>query len=89
MHVQALGFNAIRMPFSMKDLWGLKPRVFNWECAEVSPQTFVKSVTDPAVPYAASAKASIDLMRNYAADAHASSTSGQRHLLCARCRSRE
>jgi hypothetical protein len=53
--VQALGFNAIRMPFSMKDLWGLKPRVFNWECAEVSPQTFVKSVTDPAVPYASSA----------------------------------
>ena len=53
--MQALGFNAIRMPFSMKDLWGLKPRVFNWECAAVSPQTFVKSVTDPAVPYASSA----------------------------------
>lgn len=43
------------MPFSMKDLWGLKPRVFNWECAAVSPQTFVKSVTDPAVPFASSA----------------------------------
>lgn len=53
--MQALGFNAIRLPFSMKDLWGLKPRVFNWDCAVVSPQTFVKSVTDPAVSFPSSA----------------------------------
>ena len=48
---QALGFNAVRMPFSFKDLWGLKPRTFNWECALVSAQTFLQSVTDPAVPF--------------------------------------
>lgn len=60
-HVQALGYNAIRMPFSMKDLWTLKPRVFNWDCAAVTPQAFLQSVTDPAVPFPSSAQSALEL----------------------------
>ncbi len=39
----------------MTDLWGLKPRLFNWDCAVATPQAFLKSVTDPAIPYPSSA----------------------------------
>lgn len=49
--IKALGFNAVRMPFSMKDLWGLRPRMFDWQCEVASAQAFLRSVTDPVVNY--------------------------------------
>ena len=48
--MKLLGFNAIRMPFSMQDLYYATPRDFQWQyCTNVDGPTFLKSVTNPNV----------------------------------------
>ena len=48
--MKLLGFNAIRMPFSMQDLYHATPRDFHWQyCTNVDGPTFLKSVTNPHV----------------------------------------
>ena len=48
--MKLLGFNAIRMPFSMQDLYYATPRDFQWQyCTNVDSPTFMKSVTNPNV----------------------------------------
>ena len=49
--MKLLGFNAIRMPFSMQDLYYATPRDFEWQyCTNVDDATFLASVTNPNVP---------------------------------------
>ena len=48
--MKLLGFNAIRMPFSMQDLYHATPRDFQWQyCTNVDGPTFLQSVTNPHV----------------------------------------
>ena len=49
--MKLLGFNAIRLPFSMQDLFYANPRDFKWQyCTNVDSPTFLSSVTNPKVP---------------------------------------
>lgn len=49
--MKLLGFNAIRLPFSMQDLFFATPRDFKWQyCTNVDSNTFLTSVTNPTVP---------------------------------------
>ncbi len=49
--MRLLGFNAIRMPFSMQDLYYATPRDFEWQyCTNVDDAAFLASITNPTVP---------------------------------------
>ena len=61
--MKLLGFNAIRMPFSMQDLYYATPRDFQWQyCTNVDDATFIASVTNPNVPPPKSALCSWTLL---------------------------
>lgn len=48
--MQLLGFNAIRLPFSFKDLYDLAPRNYASSCQIPSQSTIQASVTNPSQP---------------------------------------
>ncbi|HSX37466.1 MAG TPA: cellulase family glycosylhydrolase, partial [Chlamydiales bacterium] len=47
--MQLLGFNAVRLPFSFKDLNGLSPKVYSQTAAQATQSEIQASVTDPSV----------------------------------------
>ncbi len=47
--MQLLGCNAVRLPFSFKDVFGLAPRNYNLPTMAVSQSVIKASVTDPSV----------------------------------------
>ncbi|MBA2727273.1 MAG: cellulase family glycosylhydrolase [Parachlamydiaceae bacterium] len=48
--MQLLGFNAVRLPFSFKDLYNLSPRNYVTSCQIPSLTAIQNSVTNPSVP---------------------------------------
>ena len=49
--MKLLGFNAIRMPFSMKDLFTAPPKNFTWaQCANTNRAAMLANTQDPSKP---------------------------------------
>ena len=48
--IKLLGFNAVRMPYSIKDLLNATARDFHWSsCANIRQADIIRSVTNPGV----------------------------------------
>ncbi len=49
--MKLLGFNAIRMPFSMQNLFGLPPKNFTWaQCTNTYRAALLANTQDPSKP---------------------------------------
>ncbi len=47
--MKLLGFNAIRMPFSMQNLFGLPPKNFTWaQCSNTNRAALLANTQDPS-----------------------------------------
>lgn len=54
--MQLMGFNAVRLPFSFKDLYELNPRDFTATCEIPTDEEIQDSVTHPSIPVGEDAK---------------------------------
>ncbi len=49
--MKLLGFNAVRMPYSMQNLFGLAPKNFTWaQCTNTNKAALLANTQDPSKP---------------------------------------